>query len=75
MFVTIGPGDYINLDNISRCDFKTGTGGIYQATIYFCKTGGADRHFVEGEPAKNLEEALKKLDPEYVAPKKVRKKK
>lgn len=65
MFLNLGNDEYINLDNIARCDFKT-EGGKLMATIYFSKTGGADRHFAHGEHAQKLQDALNKLELGYI---------
>ncbi len=67
MFINLGNGEYVNLDNIARCDFKNENNKL-TATIYFSKTGGADRHFVYNEYAQKLQDVLNKLEFGYVEP-------
>ena len=57
MFTKIG-NTYFNLDQMARVEFTYAP--TMQATIYFAKPGGSDRHFLNGEEAKLLEEALQK---------------
>jgi hypothetical protein len=66
IFVKIGEHEYVNVEQIARCEFTTNN-NRYQATIFLAKPGGSDRHFVYDQAARDLEEVLKSFDPKVQA--------
>ena len=69
IFVKIGNHDYVNVEQIARCEFVTNN-NRYQGNIYLAKPGGSDRHFVYDQAAYDLENLLVSLAPEKVKKKK-----
>lgn len=59
-FLKVGPSEYVNLDQIARVEFKT-ENGRFQAVVFFAKPGGSDRHFIDGDGARSLEQALENM--------------